>query len=123
MAYVVSTNSASLENLSFPAHSTTAMSKVVDYTGKVLAEATAGESMVANATIDIGALRSARRRTGLTNMVSRLPFQAFAESYARTRFRGPNKLIDGKSISVPERSGFGAMQQADIDRLSDEGKI
>jgi predicted amidohydrolase len=123
MAYVVSTNSASLENLSFPAHSTTAMSKVVDYTGKILAEATAGESMVANAPIDIGALRAARRRTGLTNMVSRQPFQVYAESYAQTRFRPSNLLLDGDHVRIPERAGFSAMQQADIDRLSSEGKI
>ena len=64
LAYVVSANSASLEGLPFPQDSSTAMSKIVDYGGKVLAEATAGESMASNAVIDLAALRRTRRQTG-----------------------------------------------------------
>ena len=59
MAYIVSANSASLEDIPIPAGSTTGMSKIVDYHGQILCEAATGsESMVANATIDLAALRA-----------------------------------------------------------------
>ena len=50
LAYVVSANSASLEGIPVPAQSTSGMSKIVDYYGQIMAEASpGGESMVANA--------------------------------------------------------------------------
>ena len=61
------------------------MSKVVDYMGQILAEAApGGESMVAYATIDLAALRACRRKTGLSNVLSRQPLQAYSESYRQT---------------------------------------
>ncbi len=58
LAYVVSANSAALLDNPIPAESTTGMSKVVDYHGHVLAEASpGGQSMVANTTIDPAAPR------------------------------------------------------------------
>lgn len=124
LAYVVSANSAALLDIPVPAESTTGLSKVVDYHGHVLAEAMpGGESMVANATIDLAALRARRRQTGLTNTLVRQPFQAYAESYVKTNFRAPNRLLDDGQVTTPERGDFGRWQQADIDRLAKLGLI
>lgn len=124
LAYVVSANSAALLDNPIPAESTTGMSKVVDYHGHVLAEAMpGGESMVANATIDLAALRATRRQTGLTNMLARQPFQAYAESYANAKFRAPNSLLDKGRVRTPERDDFVSGQRADIGRLADKGLI
>ena len=66
LVYVVSANAAGVPGTGLPDRSTTGMTKIVDYEGRVLAEAApGGESMVATATIDIGALRKRRRQSGL----------------------------------------------------------
>ncbi|MEQ1802546.1 MAG: nitrilase-related carbon-nitrogen hydrolase [Gammaproteobacteria bacterium] len=122
IAYVVSANSAALTGIPIPAESTTGMSKVVDYYGQILAEAApGGESMVAYATIDLGALRACRRKTGLSNVLSRQPYRAYAESYRQTVFHPPNLLLDGGNPRVPERREFGEWQRADIERLAKLG--
>lgn len=124
LAYVVSANSAALLDNAVPAESTTGMSKVVDFHGHVMAEAMpGGETMVANATIDLAALREARRRTGLINMLSRQPFQAYAESYANAPFRAPNTLLEDGKVRVPDREDFVGGQRADIERLAKLGLI
>lgn len=119
LAYVVSANSAALNHIPIPAASTTGMSKVVDYQGQVLAEAApGGESMIAYATIDLAALRACRRKTGLSNLLVRQPFQAYAESYLKTRFHPPNLLLADGKPRTPERGELTRWQQADIDRLA-----
>lgn len=119
MAYVVSANSAALTGTPIPAESTTGMSKVVDYMGQILAEAApGGESMVAYATIDLGALRACRRKTGLSNVLSRQPLQAYAERYRQTVIRPANLLLGGGTARVPERREFSEWQRADIERLA-----
>jgi predicted amidohydrolase len=124
LAYVVSANSAELQGLPVPGASTSGMSKVVDYEGRIMAESfPGGESMVAYATLDIEALRAARRKTGLTNMLVRQPFQAYAESYAGTEFHPRNLLLSGNDVRVPERRDFHGWQRADIERLARSGKI
>jgi predicted amidohydrolase len=125
MAYVVSSNSASLDQIPFPAASTSGMSTVIDYHGNVLCEANpGGESMVAHALINLKSLREARRRTGLTNMVSRLPLQVFAESYASTVFRPCNRLATPEGgYRVPTRGEMNAWQEEDIEGLSGRGLI
>ena len=84
MAYVVSANSAGIVGTPIPAASTDAMSKIVDWQGKVLSEAASGESLNANAIIDLPALRAARQRTGMANLLSRQPFAAYEQAYAET---------------------------------------
>ncbi len=122
IAYVVSANSAALTGIAIPAESTTGMSKVVDYYGQILAEAApGGESMVAYATIDLGALRACRRKTGLSNVLSRQPYQAYAECYRQTVMRPANLLLEGGKVGVPERREFSEWQRADIDRLVAKG--
>ena len=83
MAYVVSANSAGIRGTPIPAASTDGMSKIIDPTGLVLAEAGPGETMAATAEIDLEALRRLRRRPGMANLLSRQRFELFAESYAR----------------------------------------
>ena len=124
LAYVVSANSAALTHIPIPAGSTTGMSKVVDYQGQILGEAApGGESMVAYATIDLAALRACRRKTGLTNMLARQPFQAYAASYGETSFHPANLLLDGSKARVPERKEFNEWQRADIERLVKRGLL
>ncbi len=123
LAYVVTANSASLQGLPFPQDSSTAMSKVVDYSGKPLAEATAGESMAANATIDLAALRRTRRQTGLTNTLVRHPFLAYAPLFEGARFKLPNKLLDGDGARAPERGELTRWQGEDIKRLVEMGVL
>lgn len=124
LAYVISANSARLEHIAIPAESSTGMSKIIDYKGDVLAEAAAGgESMVATATIDIEALRAARRKTGLTNMLVRQPFQIYADNYARTVFHPANLLLRDGQVRAPEKGETTRWQLADIERLANKGII
>jgi len=125
IAYVVSANTASLDAIPWPAASTSGMSTVVDFHGHVLAEANpGGESMVAHALIELESLRAARRRSGLTNTLSRLPLQAFAETYRDRVVRPPNRLLDAQGRPrAPERGEMNAWQEADIAQLARRGLI
>jgi predicted amidohydrolase len=124
MAFVVSANSARLENIAIPAESSTGMSKIVDYQGRVLAEAPAGaESMVANATIDLAGLRATRRRTGMSNLLSRHPLELFAEGFAGVGLRPKNRLLQDGEVITPERGQLAALQHDDILRLADDGVL
>ncbi len=124
IAYIVSANSAHLDHTAIPAHSSSGMSKIVDYRGEVMAEAAAGgESMVATATIDLDAQRAARRRSGLTNMLVRQPFQAYAASYAQTVFHPKNLLLRDGAVRAPDKGELTRWQLADIERLGKNGII
>lgn len=113
MAYVVSANSAGITGSPVPRNSTDMMSKVVDFKGAVMAEAGPGETMNANAVIDIGALREARSKTGMSNFLSRLPLAAFAKGYAG-EIAPPNRTPEGGMI---DRAEAIRQQQAVIDRM------
>ena len=63
--WLVSANSAGIRDADIPENSVDGMSKVVDYLGEVRAEAGYGESMVANATIDLAASRRHRCKPGI----------------------------------------------------------
>ncbi len=69
--YVVSANSAGITGPGFPEDSTDGHSQVVDYKGKVLAEAAFGESMCGFAEVDIAALRRERGKTAMLNLPAR----------------------------------------------------
>jgi predicted amidohydrolase len=101
IAYVVSANSAGIYGTPIPPESTDGMSIVLDWYGRILAEAGTGETMNANAVLDIAALRETRRKTGMTNVLSRLPLDAFEKTYASTKLAPPNKTPDGKMIERP----------------------
>jgi predicted amidohydrolase len=118
IAYVVSANSAGIFATSVPANSTDAMSIVIDWYGRTLAEAGGGETINANAVLDIAALRETRRKTGMTNVLSRLPMDAFKNAYARTHLAPANRTPDGKMIERPQVI---ARQREVIDRLVRDG--
>jgi len=122
LAYLVSANAAGVRGTAVPAQSSTGMSKIVDYEGRVIAEAAAGgDSMVANATIDIGALRQRRRQAGLSNVLVRQPFQAYAASYATTRFHAPGQLAESDAVAATET--LRATQGAVIEALARRGLV
>ncbi len=121
LAYVVSANSGGIEGSPIPGASTDGMSKIVDYNGNVLAEAGFGESMVASAEIDLAALRRARRRPGMGNVLSRNRFDLYAGMYATAHFHEANGLGDG--TTTPERAHFIEAQRAVIQKLIDEGVL
>lgn len=119
LAYVISANSATIAGTAVPAASTDGMSKIVDWKGKVAAEANQGETMNANAVIDLEGLREARRKTGMSNFLSRLPLDAFRTGYAKD-IAPANRSRDGRMI---ERADAIAGQQAVIDRLVADGVL
>lgn len=124
MAYVVSANTAAIRGVPAVQESVNGMSKVVDYLGRVLAEAGYGETIVAWALIDIGAVREYRRRPGMFNVLARQPFQAYASSYAEHRFLDANTL-DQTVLPASERVHpfFFERSRAVIERLAAEGVI
>ncbi|HVL80548.1 MAG TPA: nitrilase-related carbon-nitrogen hydrolase [Actinomycetota bacterium] len=119
LAYVVSANTAGIEGSPIPAGSTDGKSQVVDFEGRVLVEAGPGESMVANATIELDALRAARRRPGMQNLLARNRFDLYAPEYARGSFHEANGLAGAE----PDRAYFMRAQRQVIDRLVERGVI
>ena len=119
MAFLVSANSAGIYGTPISANSTDAMSAVVGWKGDILAEAGVGESIVANAALDVESLRAARKRGGMTNFLSRLPMAAFRQAYAAAQPHSePNGLPDGKMI---EREAVMARQRAVVEALAKSG--
>jgi predicted amidohydrolase len=116
MAYVVSANSAGMGGTSIPFASTDGSSKIVDYKGLVLVEAGSGESMVANADIDLPALRYFRQRPAMGNLIARQRFELYAQSYANYQFYPPNTLIE----TPPTRQHFLQTQLEVIQKLTEK---
>jgi predicted amidohydrolase len=115
MAYVISANSAGITGYAIPAQSTDGHSQIVQYEGMVLCEAGFGESMVANATIHLGALREHRLRPGMSNYLSRQRFELFAPTYTQSIY--PANSLAGKN---PSRSHYMQQQQNVIDQLKEK---
>ncbi|MEX1310979.1 MAG: nitrilase-related carbon-nitrogen hydrolase [Candidatus Sulfomarinibacteraceae bacterium] len=119
LAYVVSANTAGMEGLDLPSASADGGSCVVDFKGKILAEAGYGESCVAYADIDLAALRRFRRRPGMENLLSRQRFEAYAASYAQHTHYPANTMADG----FDGRAHFVRTQAEVIERLAKKGVI
>jgi len=119
-AYVVSANSGAITGTPVPAASTDAMSTIIDPYGRPLAEAGSGETMVANAVIDITALRDSRQKTGMTHCLSRLPLGAFAPAYQTYENLPPNQAAGGQIL---EKSQVTANQADTLARLTREGRL
>ena len=113
MAYVVSANSAGVLGSSLPANTTDGGSKIVDPKGLVLVEAAYGESIAANADIDLAALREFRQRPAIGNLLARQRVELYAESYARHSVYPPNTLLSQPA----ERAHFMRTQQEVIRKL------
>ena len=89
-----------------------------------MAEAYCGESMVANALIDVERLREARRKPAMTNMLARQRLDLFSSAYQKhARYPSNNLLSEDGDVTVPDRNHFMSQQQAVIDQLVDEGLI
>lgn len=119
LAFVISANTAGMEGLDLPSASADGGSCVIDFKGKVLAEAGSGESCVAYADIDLGALRRFRRRPGMENLLSRQRFEAYAASYSEHTHYPANTMADG----FDGRSHFVRTQAEVIERLAKKGVI
>ena len=118
LAYVVSANSAGITGTPIPASSTDGGSKVLDYEGRVLAEAGPGESMAAYAALDLDALRRYRRRPGMPNLLARQRLELYASTYSGSVYP-PNTMLDGP----PPRAHFRDTLQTAIDGLAERGVI
>lgn len=122
MAVVISANSAGIFDSGFPANSTDGGSIVIDHRGLALAEAGPGDSVVANAQIDLTALRRARRRPGMGNLLARQRLELFAAAYAGT-VQPANSLIENGTVKTPDRRHFTETQAQVIERLARAGRI
>ena len=123
IAYVVSANTAGITGTSGCAQSADGNSMVVDYKGAVLAESNAGETFTAFADLDISALRAARRKPGMTNVLSRQRTELFASTYAAGSHQRANALIDHDVVKVPDRDHFNRVQAETLERLAKDGLI
>ena len=103
LAYVVSANSAGIFGADIPAASTDGGSQIIDTEGRILAEASSGESMVACTEIDPAKVRHQRGRIGMDNYLARLRTEPFASTYQSSVYP-PNVLHAAK----PSREGFKA---------------
>jgi predicted amidohydrolase len=118
LAYVVSANSAGITGSPIPGASTDGGSQVVDPSGAVLVQSGPGESMVANAPIDLAALRRERRRPGMGNLLARQRLELFTDAYAGTVYP-PDTLAAGPVT----RDHFRRTQEQVIARLAEAGLI
>lgn len=124
LVYVVSANTAGIADIDIPVGSADGGSQVVDYLGEVRAEAGAGESMVAYAELDLGALRRYRQRPGMGNLLARQRLELFAATYGGQSVYPPNTMLDGSGkLRVPDRGHFVDTQRAVIERLRTAGII
>ncbi|MBC7519849.1 MAG: nitrilase [Sandarakinorhabdus sp.] len=122
LAYVVSANTAGISGTAMTLASADGNSALIDWKGNVLAESNSGETFTAFGDIDIGALRRARRKPGMTNYLSRQRLELFTASYAG-QVQPANSLIDGDAVTTPDREHFKRAQEAVIERLVKAGLI
>ncbi|MFB4281178.1 MULTISPECIES: nitrilase-related carbon-nitrogen hydrolase [unclassified Nonomuraea] len=114
LAYVVAANTGGLRGIAIPGDSTNGGSELIDHQGRVLAQAGPGESLVAAAELDLAALRRARLRPGMANLLSRVKTGLWAEEYARHDVERPEPGVPGVP---PDRARLRARQAAAITRL------
>ena len=124
LAYVVSANSAGIEGIGIPAHSTDGSSKIVDFRGLVLAEAGYGESMAACAEIDLAALRRYRERPGMGNLLARQPIGLWRAALEVREVHRPNTLLEPNGeVRPPSREFYAGRQREIIAQLRAAGLI
>jgi predicted amidohydrolase len=122
LVYVVSANTGGLYDAGIPPASTDCMSKIIDYKGNVLCNTAGGETVAANASIDLAALRHWRQRPGMPNYFARQRLEVFASSYQGTVYP-PNTLLDASGHVIPERSHFMDRQRETLERLHDQNLV
>ncbi|APE28100.1 Aliphatic amidase amiE [Aurantiacibacter gangjinensis] len=125
MAYVVSANTAGIEGGGLPLASADGNSRVVDYRGKLMSQALSGETFTAFATLDIAALRKARRTPAMINSLARQRPGLFADAYAASAeaFHRANGMMGDGTPQLPDRDYFRRAQEEVIARLDKAGLI
>ena len=123
MVYLVSANSAGIIDNPIPNQSTDGHSQVVDFRGRVLAEAGQGETMDGYAEVDVNALRRTRSKSSMTNTLARLRLGVFRQAYAREPVYPANSLLVNGGVKVPGRDHYLDTQQTVIDSLNERGII
>jgi len=123
MAYVVSANSAGIKGIDIPNQSTDGHSQVVDYRGRVLAEAGHGESLNGYAEIDIKALRRSRAKPAMSNTLARQRLELFSSVYSGAPVYPANTLMAGDTIKSPAHQHYMETQQSVINELQKRGVI
>jgi predicted amidohydrolase len=120
--YVISANTSGVHGEGIPAMSVDSMSKIVDYKGLVLANAGYGETMAANARIDLPALRANRRLPGMPNYFARQRLELFQEAYSGSVYAANSLSESSAKGEIPKREHFIEMQRSTIQKLID-GKL
>ncbi len=123
LMYVISANTGGIYGEGIPGNSVDGMSKIVDYKGRVLVSADVGETMVANAEIDLAALRANRQKPGMPNYHARQRLELFSEVYSTNSVYPANTLLAGEKTLVPDRAHFINTQRETIARLAKRGLI
>lgn len=120
IAYVLSANSAGIADIAIPFASTDGGSKIVNYEGLVMAEASPGESIVAHASIDLPALRHQRQRVAMSNYIARQRFELYAESYSKHSFYPANTISENPDF---KKKDFITNQLEVVKKLAQTGVI
>lgn len=123
MAYVISANTAGIEETTLPLASADGNSMVVDYKGRVMSESNSGETFTAFADIDIRALRATRRKPAMTNFLARQRLELFAATYAGNSPQKADGLIQNNEVQSPDRDYFLRTQEQTIERMIKDGLI
>lgn len=119
LAYVISANVAGHRDIPFLTNTCDGLSKIIDYQGRVLAEAGQGETVTAAADINITALRRYRNQEHINNFLPRLRMELYAGAYGSKDFYPPNTLLKDE----PTPAHFGRVQGEVIERLRKLGVI
>jgi predicted amidohydrolase len=123
LAWVISANTAGIDNIDISIDSANGGSVIVDHLGNTVVAAGQGETMTANARIDLPGLREYRRRSGMGNLLSRLPYDAFQAGVAGLDIRRKNGLLKNGQVVVPARGYFREQQADSLARLVAAGVI
>jgi predicted amidohydrolase len=122
-AYVVSANTAASIGIEVPIDSPNGGSDIIDYYGKVVVEAGQGETMTANARLDVGDVRRYRKRPGMSNYLSRQALDLYVDSFGEAGIRRRNGLLKNGQVIVPQRSYFVEKQQEALGRMVERGIV
>jgi predicted amidohydrolase len=123
LAYVISANTAGILDTALPEASADGNSMVVDWKGNILSQSNSGETFTAFADIDLGALRAARRKPGMTNTLSRQRNALFAATYAADTHQHADSLVENGIVKTPDRDHFKRVSEETIERLAKDGLI
>lgn len=123
LAYVVSANTAGSTGIEVGVDSPNGGSDIIDYYGNVVVAAGQGETMTANARLDVGDVRRYRRRPGMSNLLSRQALDLYVQSYGEADIRRRNGLLKGGQVVVPDRTYFVEKQRDVLARLGERGVV